>query len=119
MEKLEERVLKGGKGGVDERWGQRLKQVKVGEKGKKKGSKVSGFRFQGVYEGELRDEEVEVKEVEGKVRGGEEIDKDVQEYVGYWCGLSWEEIKGKKERVISGEEKIGEVIGEVGIVKGK
>lgn len=30
-----------------------------------------------MYEGELRDEEVEGKDLEGKVRGGYEIERDV------------------------------------------
>jgi hypothetical protein len=79
----------------------------------------TGFRFYPVYQPQFRDEELEVKELQAKVTARHQIDNHVYEYLRYSCGFTSEEINRNKETLITAQEKIADLIGELAILNGK
>ncbi|EET18287.2 hypothetical protein BSFG_04436 [Bacteroides sp. 4_3_47FAA] len=119
IDNFEERVLKPAKAALDESCPYTFNYVKVRENPNNKRSKVTGFRFYPVYQPQFRDEELEVKELQAKVTARHQIDSHVYEYLRYSCGFTSEEINRNKETLITAQEKIADLIGELAILNGK
>ena len=119
IDNFEERVLKPAKAALDESCPYAFNYVKVRENPNNKRSKVTGFRFYPVYQPQFRDEELEVKELQAKVTARHQIDSHVYEYLRYSCGFTSEEINRNKETLITAQEKIADLIGELAILNGK